>query len=210
MDLLQDRAEAPALERACALIGHEVSSFIASSKADLRRLCKFIASIDSDQDRHDRPGVPLCVHIAAHGNASEIGVGGDSLSWDELLEVLQPLCTMRDYDGDFVLVISACKAADQQLTTHFAAKVKEDENFKPPTYVFVTADDAPSFPGALVSWVVFYHQLPSASLRNKDEIQAVLGRVKAAGAATLMYYRWDPPRGRYLRYKPKASSLADA
>jgi hypothetical protein len=210
MDLLQNRAEAPALERACALIGHEVSSFIANSKIELRRLCEFIASIDSDQDQSGRSRVPLCVHIAGHGNASGIGVGAVTLPWDDLLEILQPLCRMRDYDGDVILVISACGAADQELTDHFAAKVRQDRKFKPPAYVFVTADDAPTFPGTLVSWIVFYHQLPRASLRKKDEIQAVLARVKAAGAATLMYYRWDTGRRCYLRHKPKASSLADA
>jgi hypothetical protein len=51
MDLLQNRGEAPALEEACTLIGHEVASLTAKSKAELKQLCHYIADIDSDQDR---------------------------------------------------------------------------------------------------------------------------------------------------------------
>lgn len=200
MDLLQNRAEAPALEKACALIGHEVSSFIAKSKADLRSICKFISSIDSDQDRYGRQKVPLCVHIAAHGNEDELGFGQDSVTWAELLDALQPLCVMPHYDGDVILVISACKAAHQKLTRQFSEKARKDSKFRPPIYLFITADEAPTFAGALVSWTVFYHQLPNASLNNKAEIQAILARVKTAGATTLMYYRWEKSKQRYLRH----------
>jgi len=75
MDLLQNRGEAAALEKACALIGHEVASLTVKSKAELNDLCLFISDIDSDQDRHRRERVPLCVHIAAHGNKAGLGFG---------------------------------------------------------------------------------------------------------------------------------------
>jgi hypothetical protein len=203
MDLLQQRAEAPALEKACSLIGHEVTSFIAKSKAELRTACRFISSIDSDQDRHGRSRVPLCVHIAAHGNEDELAFGQDSVTWADLLEILQPLCQMPTYDGDVIIVISACKAADQKLTGEFAGRAIRDSDFRPPLYLFVTADEAPTFAGALVSWTVFYHQLPNASLDTKEEIQEVLDRVQAAGATTLRYYRWEKSERRYRRYTPK-------
>jgi hypothetical protein len=122
MDLLQHRGEAPALKRACALIGHEVTSFTARSKAELDNFCQFIADIDSDQDQRHRKRVPLCIHIAAHGNKEGLGFGKDLVTWDELFDVLQPVCAMQNYDGDFILVISACEAAKQKLTSHFRKK----------------------------------------------------------------------------------------
>ena len=201
MDLLQNRGEAPALEKACALIGHEVASLIAKSKAELNDLCRFISDIDSDQDQHRRKRVPLCVHIAAHGNKDGLGFGKDVVEWDELFDILKPLCTMQHYDGDFILVISACEATEQRLTSHFKKKAG-NAAVRPPVYLFTTADAAPTFPDALVSWIVFYHQLPRVSLTDKEAVKNVLARVKAAGATTLKYSRWNPEKGRYLHYTP--------
>jgi len=201
MDLLQNRGEAPALEKACALIGHEVASLTARSKTELKNLCRFISDIDSDQDRRRRKHVPLCVHIAAHGNKDGLGFGKDLVEWDELFDILKPLCSMQDYDGDFILVISACGATEQQLTSHFRKKAGTAA-VRPPVYLFTTADSAPTFPDALVSWVVFYHQLPRVSLTDKKAVMEVLMRVKAAGATTLKYSRWDHEKSRYLHYTP--------
>jgi hypothetical protein len=202
MDLLQNRGEAPALEKACALIGHEVATLTAKSKAELNNLCRFVSGIDSNQDGRRRERVSLCVHITAHGNKDGLGFGKDLVEWDELFDILKPLCVMKDYDGEFILVISACEAAEQQLTSHFKKKAGTAA-VRPPIYLFTTADAAPSFPDALVSWVVFYHQLPKVSLSDKEAVKKVLGRVKAAGATTLKYSRWDPRKGRYLHYTPR-------
>jgi hypothetical protein len=200
MDLLQNRSEAPALKEACTLIGHEVASLCARSKAELKRLCEYISDIDSRQDRRSRKEVPLCVHLAAHGNKDGLGIGKDLVKWDELFDILSPLCAMEDYDGDFILVLSACGASEQRLTSHF--KNKASEAAHPPVYLFTTADAEPTFPDALVSWVVFYHQLPQVSLTDKKTIKEVLKRVKAAGGTTLKYSRWDAEGGQYLHYTP--------
>lgn len=54
------------------------------------------------------------------------------------------------------------------------------------------------------------HHLHETVLQRavRDAVRA--GRVKAADATTLMYYRWDRDECRYRRYRPKASSLVDA
>jgi hypothetical protein len=190
MDLLQNRGEAPALERACALIGHEVAALSAKSKTELKHLCQYIADIDSDQGRPNRKSVPLCVHIATHGHKDGLGFGKDFVEWDELFDILEPLSEMKHYSGDFILVISACHAAEQKLTSHFKKKANK-KACKPPI-----------FADALVSWVVFYHQLPRVSLTDKKTVKEVLTRVKAAGATTLKYSRWDRKKHRYLHYTP--------
>lgn len=201
MDLLQNRGEAPALKEACTLIGHEVASLTAKSKGELEQLCRYIADIDVDQDRRSRKHVPLCVHIAAHGNKRGIGAGKDLVEWDTLFDILRPLCAMDDYDGDFILVLSACGASEQELTDHFRKKAS-DGAMRPPAYLFITADAEPTFPDALVSWIVFYHQLPQVSLADKKEVKGILTRVKAAGATTLKYSRWDRDKKKYLHYTP--------
>jgi hypothetical protein len=201
MDLLQKRGEAPALEKACALIGHEVAVLTAKSKAELNDLCRFISDIDSDQDGHRRQRVWLCIHIAAHGNKGGLGFGKDLVTWDELFDILKPLCAMQAYDGDLILVISACEAAEQQLTRHLKQKART-ASLRPPVYLFTPAEPAPTFPDALVSWVVFYHQLRRVSLTDKKEIKKVLTRVKAAGTTVLKYSRWDHKTRQYLHYTP--------
>lgn len=203
MDLLQNRAEAPSLEKACTLIGHEVASLVAQSKAEFTKHCLFISDIDWEHDPRRRKGVPLCVHIAAHGNEGGLGFGKDLVEWEELFDILNPLSQMKYYDGDFILVISACHAAEQKLTSHFRKKVSK-ASVRPPIYLFTTADDEPTFPDALVSWIVFYHQLPTVTLANKDEVKEVLKRVKAAGGATLRYSRWDRDKGRYRHHDPSS------
>jgi hypothetical protein len=203
MDLLQNRGEAPALKEACALIGHEVASLTAKSRAELNGLCRFISDIDSDRDRRRRERVPLCVHIAAHGNKDGLGFGKDLVKWDELFDIIKPLCGMGDYDGDFILVISACEATGQQLTSHFRKKASQAA-VRPPVYLFTAADHAPTFSDAIVSWIVFYNQLPRVSLTDKQAVKKVLMSVKAAGATTLKYSRWDREKGRYLHYTPRS------
>ena len=203
MDLLQNRGEAPALEKACTLIGHEVASLSAKSKAELKHLCQYIADIDSDQGPRNRKSVPLCVHIATHGHKDGLGFGKDFVEWDELFDILEPLSQMKHYGGDFILVISACHAAEQKLTSHFKQKANKKAR-KPPVYVFTNADESPTFADNLVSWVVFYHQLPRVSLTDKKAVKEVLTRVKAAGATALKYSRWDRAKHRYLHYTPSS------
>lgn len=202
MDLLQSRAEAPALEKACSLIGHEVSSFVAKSKAELHAICQFISTIDSDQDKYGGEHVPMYVHIAAHGNAGGLGFGSDTVTWDDMVDLLQPLCGMPHYDGDIVLVVSACGAAQQKLTSRFRERARNDAKFRPPIYLFITAEDEPTFEGALVSWIVFYYHLPRIPLSNKSKVKDILKQVRAAGAVALLYYRWDKEEEQYRRYAP--------
>lgn len=82
MDLLQNRGEAPGLEEACTLIGHEVASLTAKSESEFKNLCRFISDIDSDHGRSSRKLAPLCLHIAAHGNEDGLGFGKDLVTWD--------------------------------------------------------------------------------------------------------------------------------
>jgi hypothetical protein len=70
--------------------------------------------------------------------------------------------------------------------------------------VFTTAEEGPSFSDALVSWVLYYHQLLQVSLTKKNEVKKVFKRVKAAGGTALKYSRWDGEKENYLHYTPSS------
>lgn len=204
MDLLQERSESVPLERICRLIGHEVTSFTVKSMSEFDVVCNYLSSIDISHDQHGRGGVPLCIHISGHGNEDGLGLGRDFVTWEDLCQLLQSLCTAPDrYDGKVFVVISACQAEHQRLTKAFERETAKKPGFRPPEYLFVTADDDLGWSDAVVSWTVFYHQLPSVDPDRREEIKGVLDKVKQVGAAALVYYRWDKKKMKYLRYPPK-------
>jgi len=140
LDLLQGRSEAAALEGMCRLLGHEVAVSHIQSLARLRETCKFIASIDEIHDAKRERDVPLCVHIAAHGNSEGLGVGPATVTWAELADAILPLGKLDSYSGPLIVVVSACDAGQQSLTWELAQRRKKVPTLRPPAYVFVTCD----------------------------------------------------------------------
>ena len=204
MDLLQGRSEAQSLQSACALIGHEVATMLVRSKDELATACEYVSSMDSKHDHTQRPTLPLCVHVSAHGNTDGIGIGRDLLTWKELFLTIKPLChKLPAYAGKVVIVLSACCLSDQQLTKAIQAAQRSDRKLAPPAYLFTTAEESLAWPDALVSWLLFYHKLPNVCLDEREAVQEVLRKVKEAGAATLLYHRWDVGKDQYRRFWPR-------
>ena len=206
MDLLQSRSEAAALEGMCRLLGHDVAVSHVQSLARLRETCKFIASIDERHDGRRQRGVPLCVHIAAHGNSDGIGVGPATVTWDQLAEAILPLGKLDSYSGSLVVVVSACDAGQQSLTQELAERRKKEPTLQPPAYVFVTCDARLAWTSSVAAWTVFYHLILKAKLDQPETVRQVLTTVRAAGGAVLRYHRWDQKKRAYLRYEPKAAA----
>lgn len=206
MDLLQKRSESEALEKICNLIGHEVAAFKVLSKYDFKKISKFIGSIDSEHDEKRREKVPICIHISAHGNEDELGIGSSDVKWPELFNLIQPLCKkLPYYDGKVILVISACKALSQKLTKTITAEFKSNEELVPPSYVFLTTGE-PYWQDAAISWAIFYHQIPKIDLENKDEVIDLMTKIYEIGAERLMYFRWDSKNETYRKFDPKGKS----
>lgn len=204
MDLLQNRSEAVTLEGICRLIGHEVAVLRVLSIGDLKSACSFIANIDATQDSLKRTNVPLCIHLAAHGNKEGLGIGQALIGWETLFRILRPLFAhLERYDGPVILAISACGAADQTLTLQIQTMHAKNGGFNPPIYLFVHSDNLPTFPGAAVSWAVFYYHLPGLDLEDKKQVQDALRMVKNAGAAAIKYYRWDKAKRKYFHHTPE-------
>ena len=204
MDLLQGRTESQALAEICKIIGHEVAVLTAYSKGDFRKFCKYISSIDPKHDENQREKVPLCIHLAVHGNSEGLEIGSDFVEWQDILRAMKPIYTdMHEYDGEVVLVISACGAGEQYLSDEFEDEWNKNEDFMPPEYIFVTRDEEVAWDDALVSWAMFYHQLPRAKLRNKRSVQKILDSIKMSSTGNLRYFRWDNKKEKYLSYSGK-------
>lgn len=208
MDLLQHRSEAQALEQVCKIIGHEVAIMTAYSKADFRKYCKYISSIDASHDEKSRRDIPLCIHISAHGNEKGIGFGGDFLEWSNLYKVMKPIFTELDYyDGNVFVAISACESGNQQLGSKIENEWKGSDKLVPPEYIFVTSEEGGvQWDDALVSWTVFYHKISSLSLNRKRKVQNILDKIKTLVGTDLRYFRWDTEKKRYLRYTGKTNN----
>jgi hypothetical protein len=201
MDLLQGRTESQALGEICKIIGHEVAVLKAFSKDDFINLCSYISSISSEHDKQGRSKVPLCIHLSAHGNRHGLAFGKDLMKWGEILPAMKPIYTdMKEYDGEVVLIISACGAGAQSLTKEFEKEWKNNRRFSAPKYVFVTKDAFVNWDDALVSWSIFYHQLPRSDLNQKISIQKILDKIEVSSIGSLQYFRWDDRKEKYLSY----------
>lgn len=201
MDLLQGRTESQALAEICKIIGHEVAVLKAFSKSDFQNLCGYISSIASKHDRNNRKNVPLYIHLSAHGNANGLRFGKDPVGWEEILRTMKPIYNeMLEYDGEVVLIISACGAGEQYLSVEFEKEWNKNSKFTPPKYIFVTKDKKVVWDDALVSWAMFYHQLPRANLNDKKSVQKILDKIRLSDTGNLKYFRWDEKKERYFSY----------
>lgn len=168
IDLLQERNEGKSLEHICKLVGHEVVSFLPKSKNELITTCRYISSIDREHDGSNEPDLPICIHFASHGEEEGLRFGRDLISWNDLLEALEPICIRESiYTGDKILAISACEAKEQKLTKKLEQKFKVNKGFQPPKHLFVTADEDVYWNDAVVAWALFYNKIPKTKLSKK-------------------------------------------
>lgn len=201
LDLLQGRNEGKSLEQICKLVGHEVASFQSKSKEELISVCRYISSIDREHDATDNPDLPLCVHISSHGEEDGLWFGKDLVSWNELLDALEPICTKKSiYKGEMILAISACEAREQQLTEKMRKRWEVSKGFQPPKHLFVTADEDVYWKDAVVAWALFYNKIPKTNLSKKRKIIDVLSLINNAELGSIHYFRWSGKKKSYVRY----------
>lgn len=209
IDLLQGRNEGKSLEQICKLVGHEVIIFQPKSKNDLATVCRYISSIDREHDGSDNPDLPICIHISSHGEEDGLYFGKDLLSWNELLDALEPICTRKSiYKGEKILTISACEAREQQLTKKIQKKCKINKAFQPPRHLFVTAAEDVYWNDAVVAWALFYNKIPKINLGKKKKILRVLSVIDRAELGCLHYYRWSTKKGHYTCYSSSEGKMS--
>ena len=204
LDLLQERGERSSLEHICKLFGHDVTSFLLRSQAELEQTLIYLSAIW----RHPAAGDdPLFIHISTHGDSDGIGVGADDISWDNLtLLILKTYKNLDKYRGPIVLILSACGAKYQGITSRITRQHQNGSIDWPPEYIFVFSDEIVDWRDAVVTWTIFYREATSLDFGAVDEgeigkVQQLLNRLKKTDAGTLTYFRWDNEDNKYKRYK---------
>jgi hypothetical protein len=206
IDMLMDRTECQSLEKICKLIGHDIVSFTVKSKKELGNYIKYISMIDEEKDTKNKDdGIPLCIHLSAHGDSTGLRIGYEDIDWPELTEILWPVISSDfNYSGPVIVVISSCGSNKQKITNSLEDKWRANENSCiPPKYLFVFDDDTVSWQDAVLAWSIMYHQLPSIDLNKNKEVQDLLSRINNAKLGCIKYFRWDDVNTKYKSFKPK-------
>ncbi|HZZ42705.1 MAG TPA: hypothetical protein VFE58_07185 [Tepidisphaeraceae bacterium] len=175
LDLLENRSERYALEQVCKLVGHDAATFVLRDRAEFLQTCNYISSIYGN--KNDKR--PLFIHISVHGNSDCLGIGRDSISWDDLTNAVQDMYqSLRFYHGPIILILSACEANKQELTGKLAASVKTGiDKWVPPEFVFVFVEDKISWQEAVVTWTIFYHEATKLDFTDRSTVQTLLTRL---------------------------------
>lgn len=207
LDMLADRSESQTLQAVCKLLGHNFASTHVRSIAEFKTALNHVTSINVEHFTPHEQKRPLCLHIAAHGNDDGLAFGPDDVTWEELASDLwQFFHKMADYPGPIILVISACGAEKQKITKFFAESVKMQPTLNPAAYVLTTIGNCKGevyWRDAVVAWSIFYHQIGSAVLHEREDIKRILDKIKLVGAGTLKYFRWDKTEKDYIEFKSK-------
>lgn len=200
LDALQGRSEGPAMEAIGKLIGHEVLTFLVRSKRELEETCRYVGSFDPNHDARSEPTRPLCLHISAHGCEKGLSFGADTVEWADLATAIRPFISHRmQHKGKRIVVLSACQAEHQKLSSAIQKLARNKASVSPPEYLFCTSGNV-AWQNAAVGWTLFYHLLPDIDLEEKAAVQHVLDRIKDVGVGHFLYFRWDETKRQYRRY----------
>jgi hypothetical protein len=204
IDMLNDQSEAETLRPICRLLGHEFASTIVRSKNEFLTAVNHITSINEAHVAKARRGLPLCLHLAAHGDKDGLALGAEDGTWEFLAKSLRKFSRdMRHYTGPLVLVLSSCQAESQKITSFFTEYVKQTPYFCPPTYVITTVSDEDGdvyWRDSVVAWSLFYHQTGAAMLSERDDMKTIIDKIALSGVGALKYFRWDEEKKGYRTY----------
>ncbi len=207
---LKNRTESQTLQAVCKLLGHEFASTIVRSKAEFVTAINHVTSINEEGLSKKSRALPLCVHLAAHGDKDGLALGPDSPSWKDLAEEFRGFsCAMQHYSGPVLLIVSACGAEHQKITKYLSEYVTRDAGLRPPRYVLTTLGNDKGkvyWRDAVVAWSIFYHQIGRAVLSNREDIKVILDKINLVGAGALKYFRWDNAE---KGYKPFVSKVKE-
>lgn len=207
IDILNGESEAETLRPICRLLGHEFASATIRSNQEFETAVKHITSIDENHVPKSSRGLPLCLHLAAHGNKDGLAMGAENANWELLAGFLRRFSKeMTHYTGPLVFVLSSCEAEFQKITSLFTDYAKRNTKFRPPVYVITTVSNEEGevyWRDAVVAWSIFYHQTGEAVLSDNDEMKTIIDKIALSGAGTLKYFRWDEEKRKYMSYVSK-------
>lgn len=159
-DLFDGRAEGTLLQTALALAGTSAVNHVAADKEHFK---KSLSVHRLTKEMGHFGGMPV-VHISAHGCEDGLTLtSGESVSWDELREILVPLNVMLS--GELLVCISACYASN-------GCTMAMKEHGALPFQALVGSRGAPTWADTAVAFTTFYHLFFSA---KKSLAQAAEG-----------------------------------
>lgn len=202
MDLFDGRSESDSLVPACKLIGHQSISFLAKSREEFAEVCKYIASADTAH-ASKYPSAPLFLHLSCHGNGEGVAFGESDVSWELLVQDIEPILSNPLYEGNFAIAISSCGSGGHDLHKHFIEKIEEGDIKKIPQYIFSIPGDNVYWDDALVGWILFYHKLSKVNLSLRAKVQDALVEIYCGTGLKFSYHRWDEGAGKYKTFTPK-------
>ena len=195
-DLLREVNEADSLTRIGKMFGHRVVPFFLKNKQELTAAIDYLAELDLED-----PADFFCFHFSCHGNDGGIALGPDLIQWADMFEILKPIFRNNTLEGKSILIISACGANKQKLSTKInQAYATSEEPLFPPLFIIVYDDEEVEWRDALLSWTLLYHYLGKRKPTQKA-MQDLIKRMESAGFGKLKYSRWDVEKKQYLAFK---------
>lgn len=202
IDAFAGRSEAESLVPACKLIGHAAISFLVKSEREFNEVFNYLSSASSSHDEPNSSGV-LFVHISCHGNSNGIAAGRDSIPWERLVELIQPVFLNKKYNGKVAIVLSSCGSGENDLHEYITSIKTNKISSKIPNYIFSIPGETVNWDDALVGWILFYHKISCIDIEKKSEVQSVLKSIFSGVGQKFSYHRWDDEKNTYLTYTPK-------
>jgi hypothetical protein len=203
LDMLGNTTESHTLQGVCNLLGHEFASMVVRSKPEFNTALDIITTIQPRHLSKKEQRWPLCVHIATHGDEEGLGFGSKAFDWGPFGERLWKfVLDMRRYKGPLVLILSACCAAEQQITEHFNEVATKRR--QPPAYVFATVGNSQGdvyCKDSVVAWSIFYSQISKADFKKQSTIMSIIDKINLVGVGPLKYFRWDSTKEEYRSYE---------
>jgi hypothetical protein len=200
-DLLESRNEKSSLENMCKMFGHQSVSFTIYSRGDMIKFVNYISKINLGATDI------LCMHFSCHGNNDGISIGPDFIDWTKFLIILAPIYANKNIGKKTFIIISACGANGQTITTKvnsFNSKLKS--KITPPYYFFVYNQDTVEWGDSLMCWAILYHQLSKLQDFKKKSVQNILTRIKNSELGDIKYFRWDETQLKYLKFEPNGEN----
>jgi hypothetical protein len=177
------------------MFDHQASSFFTYSSDDLDKIIKYLGKVKLVTNDI------LCLHFSCHGNSDGIGIGSDFIDWLSFTKLLGPIFMNKKIGKQTFIIISSCGANGQEITDKINSFSESNrKTLNCPTYFFVYNEDKVPWDDALLCWAILYHQLSKLTTINKKNVQAILKKINLFGS--LMYFRWDETKLKYLKFIP--------
>jgi hypothetical protein len=205
IDIFEGRAEAPALAKMCELIGHKPINFFAKSANEFDDIIKYLASANSVHADEVDP-LTMLLHISCHGNGECVAIGKDILSWQNLVDRLNPLITNNLYHGNLAITVSACGSGKNRISRSLIKSDSITLSGNYPNFIFGVDSENVTWDDSLMAWSILYYKIAKMASMSRDNVQIAMKDVFRTTNVCLKYNRWDDNNKKYYQWSA-ANSL---